>query len=565
MNPGNVVSAGSIVAELGPGLQLRNIRLEGHPALDAIYYAVRDEAWNTIAENIEEQAFQETMDGFHYAVVLRHTDAEIDVRTTATITGTAHTVEFSFAAEALKPQKVNRVGLCVLHPLELTEHEVMLQTDEGASMNAFSLNISPHQSFLRLRGMTEAVAADLELTIDFDGGLFETEDHRNWTDAGWKTYSPPLDEPRPIQLETGEVLRQRIVLTPRVGSSAQARLILPAHLAIGDGPSGRLPRIGFGASGTASAELSDAGAGRSLSPEFLIVELVGGWESIGRFELALAEARMLKTRLSVLLACSYDDISEWGRRLREHGDEIASVSVVDPHSHVSSQAMVDRMRYFVGADSIRIGAGTRGYFAQINRSISDLGSADYLCFSVSPEVHHFDDERIFDTLRAQRMVVEDAQRLAPDSPLMVGPITLRQRLNLEGESGDYAPYSDRVLADPRMGEQFAAAWVVGAISGLAKAESLAFFTVQGAGGVVDAGALTPAGSVFEALAGYRGAALIDCVVSDPRFFGALAVRGLDGRQMVLVANYRADELAVTVDYQGRAHPLVLGPYEVRSL
>jgi len=40
-------------------------------------------------------------------------------------------------------------------------------------------------------------------TISFEGDVFETEDQRNWTDASFKTYCPPLRLPYPRPFEAG--------------------------------------------------------------------------------------------------------------------------------------------------------------------------------------------------------------------------------------------------------------------------------------------------------------------------------------------------------------------------
>lgn len=564
MEPDAPVSAGSIAAMVGPGLQLRDIRLETNRALDAIYFSVRDSTWHTIAETVERQTLRRTEGGFSYVVVLRHTAESIDIRTTASVIGTKDRVEITSSAEALIDQKVNRVSLCVLHPLELTAHAVVLRTDQGTRRSHFPTHITPHQAFRRLRGMSEMIVPDIQLEIDFEGGIFETEDHRNWTDAGWKTYSPPLENPHPFELRTGEVLRQRIVLQPRVGPEVHATPDLPARVTVGDEARGRLPRIGFGVSGRDVADQSRAEM-LLLSPAFLLVELSSGPENIGRFEQALDEARSLHTSLNVLLACGLEHIREWGLRFRDHAEDIAAVTVVEPDSHVSTQVVIDELLSTLGTTSIEVGAGTRGYFAELNRSISHIGTADFLCFTVSPEVHHSDDERVCDTLRALQSVLRDAQRLRPGVPVVVGPITLRQRLNLEGESGDYAPFSARLLADPRTREQFAAAWVVGAIAGLADAKSLAFFTVDGPGGVLDGTSLTPAGQVFAVLARYREATLVECEVSDPRLIGALAIRAIGGDQLLLLANYRPNDIEVTVDFLGTSRQVVLRPYQVQFL
>ena len=52
------------------------------------------------------------------------------------------------------------------------------------------------------------------LLLEFEGDLWETEDHRNWTDANFKTYSTPIALGPPAPLQAGQQLRQRLVVTP---------------------------------------------------------------------------------------------------------------------------------------------------------------------------------------------------------------------------------------------------------------------------------------------------------------------------------------------------------------
>src|ERR1051326_645347 len=54
------------------------------------------------------------------------------------------------------------------------------------------------------------------LTMDFAGAQFETEDQRNWTDASFKTYGPPMDQQEPRWHEAGSVIRQTVLITAHV-------------------------------------------------------------------------------------------------------------------------------------------------------------------------------------------------------------------------------------------------------------------------------------------------------------------------------------------------------------
>ena len=53
----------------------------------------------------------------------------------------------------------------------------------------------------------------LEATVRFAGDTWEMEDHRNWTDASFKTYVRPLALPWPYTLPAGEAVTQSVTVT----------------------------------------------------------------------------------------------------------------------------------------------------------------------------------------------------------------------------------------------------------------------------------------------------------------------------------------------------------------
>ncbi len=97
----------------------------------------------------------------------------------------------------------NRIGFCILHPLQnCAGHECIITHPDGSiSTGRFPEEISPHQPFRNIRRMRWKINDSLEARLQFDGDIFETEDQRNWTDASYKTYSTPLDQPYPVEVD----------------------------------------------------------------------------------------------------------------------------------------------------------------------------------------------------------------------------------------------------------------------------------------------------------------------------------------------------------------------------
>ena len=66
---------------------------------------------------------------------------------------------------------------------------------------------------MNLRSLSHEVLPGLTATVCMEGDTFETEDHRNWTDASYKTYCTPLGKPFPAEVKKGTRIRQAVTLT----------------------------------------------------------------------------------------------------------------------------------------------------------------------------------------------------------------------------------------------------------------------------------------------------------------------------------------------------------------
>jgi hypothetical protein len=444
--------------------------------------------------------------------------------------------------------------MCLLHPLELRGAEVELHHEDGSThASAFPADISPHQPFLGLTGLTERLPGGGALDIRFEGGIFETEDHRNWTDAGWKTYSPPLADPSPIPLGDGDRLWQRVTLTalpsPRPaaeegpsGQAADKAAERPAvHLSIG-GPTGAVwPSLGTGVSGMPTPASTPAGF------SFLLCELLDDADGPARLEAAVAEARHNGLPLSVLLSCPAPHLDSWADLLRERSSHLDRVTVIDPESRVTPSGTTERLRGLLGGTGIQVGAGTRGYGAQLGRTAETFSDADFVQFSASAMVHHADDERVMDTIRAYPDLLRLARSRAGSAPLLIGPITLAERQTLHGTPfGPYAPYDAGFPADPRTSDPFGAAWSVGVVAGALGADALSFFWSGPAGGLGNDELPSPAAIVLGRLGQRAGLPLLEATISEPRSVAAVAWREADGRSCACLANLTGGPLLVTV-------------------
>src|ERR1700680_4679928 len=91
-------------------------------------------------------------------------------------------------------------------------------------------------------GLTMHPTDGVRVEFTFDGDQFEMQDHRNWTDANYKSYGTPLSVPWPMDAAPGQSFYQKVTLRasgdlgPQVDEAARVRVVAA--------PSGRVPAIG---------------------------------------------------------------------------------------------------------------------------------------------------------------------------------------------------------------------------------------------------------------------------------------------------------------------------------
>ena len=117
-----------------------------------------------------------------------------------------------------------RTGFVVLHPLKgVVGNAVEVEHVDGkVEKSKFPARVNPIQPFLHIRALTHEFTPGIKATVRFEGDTWEMEDHRNWTDASFKTYVRPLALPWPYTLTAGESVKQSVKVT-LCGNSNQGR------------------------------------------------------------------------------------------------------------------------------------------------------------------------------------------------------------------------------------------------------------------------------------------------------------------------------------------------------
>lgn len=500
--------------------------------LRGIYAAVRNSVWGTVAPQVRDVQVKRSDGGFVLTFVSDHKQDDIDFTWNGTITGTrAGTLRFDFDGKARSSFSRNRIGFCVLHPMRECAGQpcVIEKADGSAVKGSFPDLISPHQPFFDIRAIRHTVASGLEADVRMEGDTFEMEDHRNWTDANFKTYCTPLAKPFPVRIEAGTAVKQSITLSLQGTAPAPAatqKREAPVEIRILSERK-KMPRIGFGYSAVDSSSMSKI---RELAPAHLRVDLrldKPDWKAT----LAAAEALGVPLELAV-----FGSPAHLAQEKRDNArrDNVARFLLFDVPSapNLGRQVLV----------------GTNDYFTELNRKRPPKDAGDGTCYSINPQVHAFDNASLVENLEAQAHTVRTARSFAGDRWIAVTPVTLRPRF-IPANNAPVAP-------DPRQSTPFTAAWTLGSIKYLSEAgaDSITYYELTGAGGILG----FPVEKVFAAVRGAES--ILPSQSSDTlRIESAVFLRG-NQRQIVL-ANMTARKQRARVE----GKTIELAPHEVRTL
>jgi hypothetical protein len=576
------------VTMLLDGIDLRYVRIGRTELVRRIYVAVRDRDWNTIPAEVSGLEIEAQDDSFEVRFDARHRSAAVDLSWRGAIMGDARgRVEYVFDARGEADMLYNRIGICVHHPWrECAGRAYRARTPDGEIAGSFPALIGPQRFedgvyralFPAFDRLDVALPGGGSLRFDFEGDLWETEDHRNWTDANYKTYSTPLALGFPHELKAGQSVRQRVSVG-FAGIRGGEETAGAVGLSIGEPTGTRVPAIGLGVDSDGHV-LTEAEAGlvSALAPAHLRVEVrLGrdGWAD------ALAGAQRVAGQLGCALEVSLHLRPEHAGELPAVAAALAAGPAVDrvlvilaggrtsTPEETTPAPLVDLARASLAAalPGTAFLGGTEIYFTEINRTRPDAATWDGVCFSITPQIHAFTDLDIVENLDAQGENIRSALALAGGKPVVVSPITIRRRLNFHAADPDDVPETppgelpDAV--DIRQSSLLGAAWTAGSLKYVAEAgaASVTYYETTGWRGVVERESGSPLPDRFHStpgqafplyhpladVAGWGGAEVLECASAEPLSCVGLAVRGEDGATRVLVANVTAHELDAVVE------------------
>jgi hypothetical protein len=486
------LTAGPLSVELDNGA-LRYVRLGEVEVLRAIAFLVRDENWGTYAPAIDKLVVRQGADGFRVSYEASCGDDHRSIRYLASITGLPDgSLDFAAAATAHGDFTTNRTGFIVLHPLRGVAGRPVevLHVDGRLVADRFPAIINPLQPFYEIRALTHEALPGVKAVCRMTGDSFEMEDHRNWTDASYKTYVRPLALPWPYVIPNGTEFRQSVNLTfqgrlPRAGKVGGRRRI---GVALGRAARTKMPQIGLGLPAEeAVPALAAIDLIKAAGPQLLVARIDlrhghGGGE-LERYR-QLGEATGAGVVLEIVIPGRRAPAAELARLAKEvaRSGLVPAAVAISPAADLKAvlpgskgpkvPPLADIYRAARAAfPGVPLGGGMFSFFTELNRKRPPAELLDFVTHTTCPIVHAADDRSVMETLEALPYVVQSTRAFIGKAAYRVGPSAIGTRDNPYGAATAANPENRRICLaamDPRQRGLFGAAWTLGYLAALAR-------------------------------------------------------------------------------------------------
>jgi D-apionolactonase len=451
--PGRILKAGPMQVEFDNG-QLRYLKVNGVEVLRAIGFLVRDENWGTYAPKISGLRIDQRADGFSVAFHAVCSRKGQEIAYDARIEGTKEgNLVFDGTAVPKTDFLTARTGFVVLHPLTgVAGHAVEVEHVDGKIVkDKFPEQVNPVQPFLNIRALTHEVSPGLKATVRMEGDTFEMEDHRNWTDASFKTYVRPLILPWPYTLKAGEKVSQSIKVT--LSGGAKGRTNAGAQGAVevrlGAATWKSLPPIGLG---MPAEEIAHSVARldllRRAAPKFLICHF-DPRQKHGLRELYGYRVLCEQGGADCVLEAVVESVDGYRQELqrlaglvRDSGLKLSAIAVCPvgdlksvlpggprPPAPALEELYAAARAAFPG---VALGGGMFSFFTELNRKRPPAKLLDFVHNTTCPIVHAADDRSVMETLEALPYQVKTARSFIGKTAYRIGPTAIGCRDNPHG-------------------------------------------------------------------------------------------------------------------------------------
>ncbi|MGH6930976.1 MAG: hypothetical protein ACREEE_00930, partial [Dongiaceae bacterium] len=453
----------------------------------SIAFVVRDRNWSTPVPEISNLTIEEGNGGFKVSLdaLCRTRDGNIGWH--GEYTGDRDgTIRCIGTARAERDFLTCRTGFVILHPLSGVVGKAMKVEHVDGTIEQATMpdRIVSDQPFLLVRAMTHEPMPGVTAQIRMEGDSWETEDHRNWTDASFKTYCRPLALPWPYTIPAGCEVRHSVMLAfsdklpaapARPGGAVTLQL---GHIG------GQMPRVGLSvlpedaARAVAAAKLVRQAGPRHLNCR---VDLQSQeWEKTIPQYRDLSSAIGAETILEVIIrgeGAPSPELRAVAAAVEKAGLRPTAI-VVTPAADLKSYppgvpypenvpswtdiAAAARQLF----PSVRLGGGMLSNFTELNRKRPPKGVFDFTTHATSALIHAADDRSVMETLESVGHIIRSTRAIIGETPYRIGPSHIGNSFNPYGAAFTENPQNQRVTmarVEPRHRGLFGAAWHLGYI------------------------------------------------------------------------------------------------------
>ena len=506
---------------------LKHLRIRDLEIARRVYFAVRDEKWGTVPNDISAVQFSESSECFEVIWSGRCQAHPVDYEWKGRIRiFTRGLVEFKAEGKTLRNFKTPRIGLCLL----LATTTVLDRMFEISTLDGQTEQLQFEPMFKRTqlacRWTSLRLRPETGILVEYaiEGSYFDLEDQRNFGDVSYKAMAGmPFENQQALAGNTSEQL-----LTIRVHSNAdlsQASHSDPDSAvklnANPDAISGKVPEIGFDLGDLDASALSDRFPLISDLPIFL-----HGWldcaaptlsKRASQIEaIALRTARPLYLTLENLDSENLTSVVQILLHWRKQGLHVLQLDVLG-----SAHPELMLLRACVREAELHAPCGKRVASFKDRAGLLEAANsgADFLAWCGTPLSHQNDDETLLENAAVFSHQAAVAKCFAPSMGLTVGPVRLND-------------------SDPRYRGLIGAAFVASSVRSMAlgSVDRALFFDAIGPNGHIDT-QLQPLPSYYVSgqLSSFSGRSMFPIDSSDPLRVQAFGVNGPTGK-VVLVVN-----------------------------
>jgi hypothetical protein len=476
------LNAGPLTLEYSEG-RLWNISSANEEIIRRIYLVFQDINWTSRPFVIKNEEWQVDAKSFSAKIKMQGTHDAQSLSVDLLITGSeSGEISYGFSGASTETFLKNRLGLCLLHPVANLAGKKcnLIRPDGSVEESQFPANISPSQPFLNLAGISHKLQSGTTATVKFDGEIFETEDHRNWSDASYKTYCTPISLPFPAPISVGVPIQQSINFSldgdqstsPEVATENKILISALDELI-------PLPKIGLGLNSDPShLNMAEYEGFESLGIDHLRLSLNCSSASKSDIEKALAITQKLDINLDLALTAENPaQVRKFLGLIGEITSQIRTVFLFSSQDKTTPATFVDAAHEVI-ADKTKIAGGTDLYFTELNRNPECASFVEQINFSINPQVHSFDDRTLIQNTATQKTIATNAALVAPGKKISVAPITLRPRYNPNATQPDKdvsnTPLPSSV--DARQRTWFAEAWTAMSLRSISESSAISTVT-----------------------------------------------------------------------------------------